>query len=302
MAKSRTLFVCNSCGAESSQWLGKCAGCGAYGTLEENIIAPANQSQGIGGIGRAVKKTSRRTVNTTQPRISLNFSEITQEKQARFASGYGELDRVLGGGVVPGSLVLIGGDPGIGKSTLLLQVANQLSQNLPRILYVSGEESAHQVKLRAIRLGVSCQPTAIIDNNHSQRQQANANKHPNRSNLYILPEIDLEAILRELEVLKPQVAVIDSIQSLYFSALSSAPGSVSQVRECTSALMQIAKRDNITLFIVGHVTKEGAIAGPRVLEHLVDTVLYFEGDRYASHRLLRSVKNRFGATHEIGIF
>ena len=305
MAKSRTLFVCNSCGAESSQWLGKCASCGSYGTLEENIVAAGNQSKGIGGVGRVTKNSSRRTVNAAQPRISLNFSEITQEKQVRFASGYGELDRVLGGGVVPGSLVLIGGDPGIGKSTLLLQVANQLSQNLPRILYVSGEESAHQVKLRAIRLGVGAQGSAAIDPKKNHEQKASAaelSNQFNQSNLYILPEIDLEEILRELETLKPQVAVIDSIQSLYYPALSSAPGSVSQVRECTSALMQLAKRDNITLFIVGHVTKEGAIAGPRVLEHLVDTVLYFEGDRYAAHRLLRSVKNRFGATHEIGIF
>ena len=302
MAKSRTLFVCNRCGAESSQWVGKCPGCGAYGTLEENIIAQPTQSKGIGGVGRTTKKSSRHKANAAQPRISLSFSEITQEQQIRFPSGYGELDRVLGGGVVPGSLVLIGGDPGIGKSTLLLQVANQLARNLSRILYVSGEESAHQVKLRAIRLGVGRQASVGINQKTRKQQKANVTESLGQENLYIMPEINLEEILQELETLKPQVAVIDSIQSLYYPALSSAPGSVSQVRECTSALMQIAKRDNITLFIVGHVTKEGAIAGPRVLEHLVDTVLYFEGDRYASHRLLRSVKNRFGATHEIGIF
>ncbi|HEY9844889.1 MAG TPA: DNA repair protein RadA, partial [Candidatus Caenarcaniphilales bacterium] len=200
----------------------------------------------------------------------------------RFPSGYLELDRVLGGGIVPGSLVLIGGDPGIGKSTLLLQTANQLAMNYPT-LYVCAEESGQQVKLRAQRLQVAAE--AAQD-----------------AKLYLLPETDLEAILAELECLKPQVAVIDSIQALYFGALSSTPGSVAQVRECTSALMRVAKRQNITLFIVGHVTKEGAIAGPKVLEHLVDTVLYFEGDRFASHRLLRSVKNRFGATHEIGVF
>jgi DNA repair protein RadA/Sms len=236
----------------------------------------------------------------------MRFSQITHEVQARFASGYGELDRVLGGGVVPGSLVLIGGDPGIGKSTLLLQVANQLAQGLPRILYVSAEESGQQVKLRASRLGVA-QASHSEEGKHngkaSKRSQGDrAENTDTDASLYVLPETDLEEILRELESLKPQVAIIDSIQTIYLAALTSAPGSVAQVRECTSALMQVAKRENISLFIVGHVTKEGAIAGPRVLEHLVDTVLYFEGDRYASHRLLRSVKNRFGATHEIGIF
>jgi DNA repair protein RadA/Sms len=221
--------------------------------------------------------------------------------------------------------VLIGGDPGIGKSTLLLQVANQLAQQ-HRILYVSAEESGQQVKLRASRLGVGVAPVEEEASNGASKKRAKSsqskpnNGHKDTSatehradteasppqgldpNLYVLPETDLEEILRELESLKPQVAVIDSIQTLYFAALTSAPGSVAQVRECTSALMQVAKRENITLLIVGHVTKEGAIAGPRVLEHLVDTVLYFEGDRFASHRLLRSVKNRFGATHEIGIF
>jgi DNA repair protein RadA/Sms len=239
----------------------------------------------------------------------VRFSQITQQDQERFASGYGELDRVLGGGIVPGSLVLIGGDPGIGKSTLLLQVANQLSQRLPRILYVSAEESGQQIKLRASRLGVTTQSTNEAPEEHTSNGKAKKDRKSSKddaksseSNLFVLPETDLEEILRELESLKPKVGIIDSIQTLYFASLTSAPGSVAQVRECTSALMQVAKRENITLFIVGHVTKEGAIAGPRVLEHLVDTVLYFEGDRYASHRLLRSVKNRFGATHEIGIF
>lgn len=257
------------------------------------------------------------TSGRAQPRSSLKFSEISNNVQSRFASGYSELDRVLGGGIVPGSLVLIGGDPGIGKSTLLLQVANQLAQE-HRILYVCAEESGQQVKLRASRLGVCADPIQEEADNIEQTNNGASKKRGKSAksktadgdntsgeqdpNLYVLAETDLEEVLRELESLKPQVAVIDSIQTLYFAALTSAPGSVAQVRECTSALMQVAKRANITLFIVGHVTKEGAIAGPRVLEHLVDTVLYFEGDRFASHRLLRSVKNRFGATHEIGIF
>ncbi|ACK66322.1 DNA repair protein RadA [Rippkaea orientalis PCC 8801] len=306
MAKSRTIYICSTCGAESPQWFGKCPSCGVYGTLEEQVV----NTSPPGAISRGGWQTGSRSEGVSsappKPRISIPFSEITQTEQERFPSGYGELDRVLGGGVVPGSLVLIGGDPGIGKSTLLLQTANQLSQRLPRILYVSAEESGQQVKLRASRLGVTeLTPTTDSNSNGNPKKETESEElkltEP-YANLYILPETDLEEILRELESLKPQVAVIDSIQTLYFAALTSAPGSVAQVRECTSALMQVAKRENITLLIVGHVTKEGAIAGPRVLEHLVDTVLYFEGDRYASHRLLRSVKNRFGATHEIGIF
>jgi DNA repair protein RadA/Sms len=210
----------------------------------------------------------------------------------------------LGGGIVPGSLVLIGGEPGIGKSTLLLQVANMLARK-DRILYVSAEESGQQVKLRSQRLGVA-NPVELSSNGghkSGSNGEAKTDSEDNSvENFYLLPETDLEVVLRELEALKPNVAVIDSIQTIYFASLTSAPGSVAQVRECTSALMQVAKRENITLFIVGHVTKDGALAGPRVLEHLVDTVLYFEGDRFASHRLLRSMKNRFGATHEIGVF
>lgn len=282
MAKAKTIYVCRECGAESPQWLGKCPGCGIYGSLQEEI----REKEANAGVPRtwhsksAAKKGGSQ--NLPQPRTAIKFSQIDTSRQLRFGSGYGELDRVLGGGIVPGSLVLIGGDPGIGKSTLLLQVAYQLSGELPRVLYVSAEESGQQIKLRGDRL------TTLT----GKREE----------HLYILTETGLETILGELETLRPQVAVIDSIQTLYYGALGSAPGSVSQVRECTSALMQVAKRENITLFIVGHVTKEGAIAGPKVLEHLVDTVLYFEGDRYASHRLLRSVKNRFGATHEVGIF
>ncbi|NEO30338.1 MAG: DNA repair protein RadA [Symploca sp. SIO3C6] len=313
MPKPKSLYVCNACGAEFSQWFGKCSSCGTYNSLEE-VVPPSSLNLGRGGWqSKTYSHEHSENQGPAQPRSSLKFSEISDQVQMRFASGYGELDRVLGGGIVPGSLVLIGGDPGIGKSTLLLQVANQLA-TIHRILYVCAEESGQQVKLRASRLGVG--EVAV----ESESEKSNSKKHSTSSkskskkrhqpqqqaeakgSLYVLPETDLEEVLRELESLKPQVAVIDSIQTLYFAALTSAPGSVAQVRECTSALMQVAKRANITLLIVGHVTKEGAIAGPRVLEHLVDTVLYFEGDRFASHRLLRSVKNRFGATHEIGIF
>ncbi|NEP61111.1 MAG: DNA repair protein RadA [Symploca sp. SIO2G7] len=306
MPKSKSLYICNACGAESPQWFGKCPSCAAWDSLEEEVVANSPNLINRGGWqsnNRPHQQSGSKT--SAQPRSSLKFSEISDGVQLRFASGYGELDRVLGGGIVPGSLVLIGGDPGIGKSTLLLQVANQLA-HVHRILYVSAEESGQQVKLRASRLGVGEAPVEEVlentSNGSGKKEDKEEEEEKEESSLFVLPETDLEEILRELESLKPQVAVIDSIQTLYFAALTSAPGSVAQVRECTSALMQVAKRENITLLIVGHVTKEGAIAGPRVLEHLVDTVLYFEGDRFASHRLLRSVKNRFGATHEIGIF
>lgn len=304
MAKTRILYVCSACGGESPQWYGKCPSCGVYGSLQEQAVSSASVGSPSRNSWQAGAKPSAKN-GQAQPRISLKFSQIHDQDQTRYLSGYGELDRVLGGGIVPGALVLIGGDPGIGKSTLLLQVAYQLAQRLPRILYVSAEESGQQIKLRASRLGVT-QPTEVMKKAKSKKVIEEAAIAPLEddidSKLYVLPETDLEEVLRELEALKPQVAVIDSIQNLYYSALTSAPGSVAQVRECTSTLMQVAKRENISLFIVGHVTKEGAIAGPKVLEHLVDTVLYFQGDRYASHRLLRSVKNRFGATHEIGIF
>ena len=305
MAKAKQIYICNECGAEYSQWFGLCKQCNEFGTISED---PVEVSSGVGGYTKgggwqSSTKANGKTSGVAKPRSSLKFSEINNDVQERFPSGYNEFDRVLGGGVVPGSLVLIGGDPGIGKSTLLLQVANKLSYNLPRILYVSAEESGQQVKLRASRLDVGegeGEDEAKLNNGNGKKNGKAATEREN--NLYVMPETDLEEILRELESLKPQVAVIDSIQTLHFAALTSSPGSVAQVRECTSALMQVGKRENITMLIVGHVTKEGAIAGPRVLEHLVDTVLYFEGDRYASHRLLRSVKNRFGATHEIGIF
>jgi DNA repair protein RadA/Sms len=288
MAKARTKFVCSACGADHSQWFGRCPKCHEYSTLQEEVVSATPTAQNHRSMGSSRSQTPSQ--KTGKPQASLTFSQIRQENQGRFPSGYGELDRVLGGGIVPGALMLIGGDPGIGKSTLLLQVAFQLATRLPRILYISAEESAQQIKLRATRLGIT------------QGLNSPEQVDVNDANLFVLSETNLDDILRELEALQPQVAVIDSIQNLYFPALSSAPGSVSQVRECTGLLMQVAKRDHISLFIVGHVTKEGAIAGPKVLEHLVDTVLYFQGDRFASHRLLRSVKNRFGATQEIGIF
>lgn len=268
MAKTRTQFTCSECGYESPRWLGRCSECSAWNSFSEEVVVPPAQAR-PGAV--------RQSGGAGRPRVAVPMDAITQSQQSRLPSGYGELDRVLGGGLVPGSLVLIGGDPGIGKSTLLLQTARQMATERT-VLYVCAEESAQQVKLRAERLGSTA------------------------SQLYLLAETDLDIVLAELESLRPAVAVIDSIQAVYLSGLTSAAGSVSQVRECAGALMRLAKRANITLFIVGHVTKEGALAGPKVLEHLVDTVLYFEGDRFQSHRLLRSVKNRFGATHELGVF
>jgi len=339
MAKSKTVFVCNQCGSESPQWYGKCPACGTYNSLEEQISKQsAVDVPSRGGVSswQAGQNSGKSGVKTPKARASLTFDQISDRQVARWESGYGELDRVLGGGIVPGSMVLIGGDPGIGKSTLLLQVSNALAQRY-RILYISGEESGQQIKLRASRLGVSKDTVKVVEENgkvvlveEEAPQPKNSesigvskdaievveengkvvvveapepkNSESIGADLYVLPETDLEEILREIDSLKPNVAVIDSIQTIFLPALTSAPGSVAQVRECTAALMKVAKHEDITMLIVGHVTKEGAIAGPKVLEHLVDTVLYFEGDRFASHRLLRTVKNRFGATHEIGIF
>jgi DNA repair protein RadA/Sms len=291
MAKQpRTLYSCNECGSESAQWYGKCPICGTYGSLIEQRPQSAS--------GRSNSKSNQ---DSPHALAALTFPQIVDGEEERWCSGFAELDRVLGGGIVPGSLVLIGGDPGIGKSTLLLQTANLMSKHY-RVLYVCGEESGKQVKLRASRLGVE----GTKGEGNAEGIEKVADSKPltvaDGANLYIQAETDLEEILRELETLRPHVAVIDSIQTVYFPAMTSAAGSVSQVRECTAALMKVAKREDITLLIVGHVTKEGAIAGPKVLEHLVDTVLYFEGDRFASHRLLRSTKNRFGATHEVGVF
>lgn len=301
MAKSRSIFVCNSCGAEFSQYFGRCSVCGEWNTLvEQATVAPDQPTHGS-AMGRSRSSKIAKTAAKHEPRLALTLNQIEDSPQVRQHSGYGELDRVLGGGIVPGSLVLVGGDPGIGKSTLLLQVANYLASRT-RVLYVCAEESGQQVKLRSQRLGIGLKNTVANSKPSAKDVASDQGQHPIANDLYLLPEIDLETILMELESLHPTIAVVDSIQALYYGALTSAPGSVSQVRECTSALMQVAKREDITLFIVGHVTKEGAIAGPKVLEHLVDTVLYFEGDRFASHRLLRSVKNRFGATHELGVF
>jgi len=290
--------------------------------MVEQVVTASASSSRVGAIAAKTTSKSRRSgeASAPQPIVALTLPQIADYPQSRLSSGYTELDRVLGGGIVPGSLVLIGGDPGIGKSTLLLQMTNRLSVQY-RMLYVCAEESGQQVKLRWQRLcGGEGERREEGEKGNSRKLQKNRGQAleedsgikneavgasaiaPSESNLYLLPETDLETILLELESLRPQVAIIDSIQALYFATLNSAPGSVAQVRECTSALMQLAKRENISLFIVGHVTKEGAIAGPKVLEHLVDTVLYFEGDRFASHRLLRSVKNRFGATHELGVF
>jgi DNA repair protein RadA/Sms len=306
MAKPKTFYVCNECGAESAQWVGKCSSCDTYGSLvEQNPSSYSVDTPGRGGVSgwQSTQANGKTHAKPAKARASLTFDQITDRQIARWESGYGELDRVLGGGIVPGSMVLIGGDPGIGKSTLLLQVSNQLAQKY-RILYVTGEESGQQVKLRASRLGVSKTVDVLSEEGEPVVEKAVVPIDPESigADLYILPETDLEEILREIDSLKPNVAVIDSIQTVFFPALTSAPGSVAQVRECTAALMKVAKHEDITMLIVGHVTKEGAIAGPKVLEHLVDTVLYFEGDRFASHRLLRTVKNRFGATHEIGIF
>jgi DNA repair protein RadA/Sms len=283
--------------------------------VEQNATPFGVDIPSRGGVGNwhATQTGGKSTTKPAKPRASLTFDQISDRQIARWESGYGELDRVLGGGVVPGSMVLIGGDPGIGKSTLLLQVSNQLAQKY-RILYVTGEESGQQVKLRASRLGMSKPINVVTEGTGSKEtDEIETDNNPENTDetinplsigadLYVLPETDLEEILREIDSLKPNLAVIDSIQTVFFPALTSAPGSVAQVRECTAALMKVAKHEDITMLIVGHVTKEGTIAGPRVLEHLVDTVLYFEGDRFASHRLLRTVKNRFGATHEIGIF
>ena len=263
MAKSdKTVFFCKECGYESSKWLGQCPGCGEVGTFVEEPVGPKN-------------KLTKRSLLNSRP-VAIN--EVTANDEERITTGFSELDRVLGGGVVPGGLILVGGDPGIGKSTLLLQVCRNMSNNGKNILYISGEESLKQIRLRANRMG-----------------QFN-------DKLQLLAETSLDAIEAIVTELKPDAVVIDSIQTIFREDINSAPGSVSQVRESTNTLMQMAKGCTIPVFIVGHVTKEGVVAGPRVLEHMVDTVLYFEGDRHASYRIIRGVKNRFGSTNEIGVF
>ena len=265
LKNKKTVYFCQECGYESAKWMGQCPACKAWNTFVEETVSSKKSSSG------SIKTTQKKTEPVVLKDISLSSDE-------RQSCGIGELDRVLGGGIVPGSLVLVGGDPGIGKSTLLLQVCRNLSSQGISVLYISGEESLRQIKLRADRLGTF------------------------NDKLKLLCETNLENIREIIERTKPDVAVVDSIQTMFHEDISSAPGSVSQVRESTNVLMQIAKGMGVSIFIVGHVTKEGNVAGPRVLEHMVDTVLYFEGDRHASYRILRGVKNRFGSTNEIGVF
>lgn len=269
MAKGKkTAFFCQNCGYESSKWMGQCPGCREWNTFVEELTVTASKSTSAkSGLGSGTGKSE-----------PVQLSSIQIEEDDRVLTQIEELDRVLGGGIVPGSMVLVGGDPGIGKSTLLLQVCKELTAKQHKVLYISGEESLRQIKLRARRIGEF------------------------NDQLLLLCETNLEAIRSTIERTRPEMVVIDSIQTMYNDQVSSAPGSVSQVRESTGVLMQIAKGMGISMFIVGHVTKDGSVAGPRVLEHMVDTVLYFEGDRQVAYRILRSVKNRFGSTNEIGVF
>ena len=288
MARPVTLYVCTSCGAQTRQFFGRCSGCGSWNTLVEQAAAPAADTRRR----RPVAGPAGEGGLAPSPRRSEPIAAVGERPLQRLASGYGEFDRVLGGGLVPGSLVLLGGDPGIGKSTLLLQSARSMAGRAS-VLYVSAEESAQQVKLRWRRLARMGEGAGAAGEGAELTAAAD---------FLLLAETDLELVLQELEALRPAVAIIDSIQALHDAELASAPGSVAQVRECAAALARIAKRQDTALLLVGHVTKEGILAGPKVLEHLVDAVLTFEGDRFASHRLLRAVKNRFGATHELGVF
>lgn len=266
MAKAKTVFYCTNCGNETPRWQGKCPACGAWNTIEEHIEKPA-------AAGGSRAKSSP----VGQSRRPQRLQEIPIDGETRFSTGMGELDRVLGGGAVAGSLVLVSGAPGIGKSTLLLQICKSLCAGR-KVLYVSGEESERQLKLRAERLGVS--PEA----------------------LFVLSETRLSDILEAVAETKPDILIVDSIQTLYNEENDSSPGSVSQVKDCTMSMMQLSKSNGITVFVVGHINKDGNIAGPKVLEHMVDCVLYFEGDPNSSYRLLRAAKNRFGSTNEIGVF
>ena len=264
MAKSKTTFYCTACGNETPKWQGRCPACGEWNTIEEYIQKPL-----------AAGRCSSAPVGMS--RFAQKLSDVSKDDEIRFSTGMGELDRVLGGGAVSGSLVLVGGAPGIGKSTLLLQICDSLCAGR-KVLYVSGEESEKQIKLRAERIGVSPE------------------------NLYVLSETRLSDVLDAVNTLQPDILIVDSIQTLYNEMNDSSPGSVSQVKDCTMSMMQLSKTDGLTVFVVGHINKDGAIAGPKVLEHMVDCVLYFEGDPNSSYRLLRAVKNRFGSTNEIGVF
>lgn len=266
MAKAKTIFFCKECGFESAKWLGQCPGCKQWNVFTEEPIAAK---------GSSVKNKQGPQGKKSKP---SKLSEVITNEEERMSTGLAELDRVLGGGIVVGCLVLVGGDPGIGKSTLLLQMCKNMVENGRKILYISGEESLKQIKMRAERLGTF------------------------GGELLLLSETNLDMVEEQVLVMKPEVVIIDSIQTMYKDDIGAAPGSVSQVRETTGTLLRLAKQNSISIFIVGHVTKEGMVAGPRVLEHMVDTVLYFEGDNSASYRILRAVKNRFGSTNEIGVF
>ena len=267
MAKKKSVFFCTECGGETLKWAGRCPACGAWNTVvEQEIPAASRSTRSAGGGNRGLRSVK-----------AVSLSEIDTAEEVRFLTGMGELDRVLGGGAVKGSLVLVGGAPGVGKSTLMLQICGSLCRaNL--VLYVSGEESVRQLKLRSQRLGVAS------------------------GNLLVLSETGLEDILQSVSEEEPDILIVDSIQTMYNGALDSPPGSITQVKDCTMALMQLAKGHDITVFVIGHVNKEGSIAGPKVLEHMVDCVLYFEGEQHSTCRILRAAKNRFGATNEIGVF
>lgn len=265
MAKSKSLYICSECGYESAKWYGKCPGCGEWNTMNEQVVSVSTGSS-----------KAKRNSGAYAAKV-MRLNEISGDIERRISTGVSEFDRVLGGGIVEGSLVLISGDPGIGKSTILLQICEHLGKSR-NVLYVSGEESASQIKLRAGRLGVTTE------------------------NLGILAETDIGVIVETIKTSKPNVVIIDSIQTMVYDEISSTAGSITQVRECTNILMHLAKSLEIPILVVGHVNKDGAIAGPKVLEHIVDTVLYFEGERNYSYRILRGVKNRFGSTNEIGVF
>lgn len=267
MAKQpNTIYVCQNCGRQERKWSGRCADCGEYSSFVEERFRPTPQAKGTSSI--SIFRESK----------PVKFSEIESQEDSRTTSGIDEFDRVLGGGIVAGSLVLIGGSPGIGKSTLVIQTANELNKQGFKVLYISGEESERQIKMRGERLGIDA------------------------DNLFLLPETNLENILAETEKMKPDVVIVDSIQTVFSEKIESAAGSVSQVREVAGQFMLFAKGTHTPVFLIGHVTKEGSIAGPKALEHIVDTVLYFEGDRHHNHRIIRATKNRFGAANEIGVF
>src|SRR3954447_38939 len=272
MKQQKSVYVCQECGSQSSKWLGRCPDCGAWNAMVEERVMPA-----VAGAGAAAASAGNRyaLAATAGPRL---YEEIQTDVAERLSTGIDEFDRVLGGGVVPGSLVLIGGEPGIGKSTLLLQAAAHFAASMGTVLYSSGEESEHQIKSRGDRLGIGRPP------------------------LYLLAETCLERILEEVARLRPSLIVVDSIQTVFSLKFQSAPGSIGQVREAATQLLFAAKGQNIPTFLVGHVTKDGNLAGPKALEHIVDTVLYFEGEKHHSHRVVRAVKNRFGAVSELGVF